>query len=92
MHAMPLQRGIGYLRKLPNKAQHATAEGFSMADDVMCSGFFRAAEGADLSCLDKFQSGGLIQFVLGNILESFYNFFAAVLNPGLWLNLSLIHI
>lgn len=59
-----------------------------MADDVTCSGFFRAAEGADLSCLDKFQSGGLIQFVLGNIMESFYNFFAAVLNPGLWLNWS----
>lgn len=59
-----------------------------MADDVTCSGFFRAAEGADLSCLDKFQSGGLIQFILGNILESFYNFFAAVLNPGLWLNWS----
>ena len=59
-----------------------------MADDVACSGFFRAAEGADLSCLDKFQDGGLIQFILGNILEAFYNFFAALFQPGLWLNWS----
>ncbi|MGJ8545284.1 MAG: TRAP transporter small permease subunit [Sulfitobacter sp.] len=59
-----------------------------MADDVICSGFFRAAEGAKLSCLDKFQDSGWTQFVLGNILESFYNFFAALLNPGMWLNWS----
>ncbi|KAJ03497.1 TRAP transporter small permease subunit [Sulfitobacter mediterraneus] len=59
-----------------------------MADEVMCSGFFRAAEGAKLSCLDKFQDGGFVQFVTGNILESFYNFFAALLNPGMWLDWS----
>tara|TARA_R110002124_G_scaffold188034_1_gene355293 strand:- start:667 stop:1635 length:969 start_codon:yes stop_codon:yes gene_type:complete len=59
-----------------------------MADDIVCSGFFRAAEGADLSCLDKFQDSGLIQFVLGNTLEAFYNFFAALLNPGMWLDWS----
>jgi TRAP-type mannitol/chloroaromatic compound transport system permease small subunit len=59
-----------------------------MADDIVCSGFFRAAEGAKLSCLDKFQDSGLIQFVLGNTLEAFYNFFAALLNPGMWLNWS----
>ena len=57
-----------------------------MADDIACSGFFRAAEGADLSCLDKFQHSGLFQFITGNILEAFYNFFAALLNPGMWLN------
>jgi TRAP-type mannitol/chloroaromatic compound transport system permease small subunit len=59
-----------------------------MADDVVCTGFFRAAEGSKLSCLDKFQDGGFIQFVLGNILESFYNFFAAIANPGMWLDWS----
>ncbi len=59
-----------------------------MAEDVVCSGFFRAAEGADLSCLDKFQSGGVLQFIFGNILEAFYNFFAALLNPGMWLDWS----
>ena len=59
-----------------------------MEDDVVCSGFFRAAEGAKLSCLDKFQDSGILQFISGNILESFYNFFAAVLNPGMWLDWS----
>ncbi|NNE51861.1 MAG: C4-dicarboxylate ABC transporter permease [Sulfitobacter sp.] len=59
-----------------------------MENDVVCSGFFRAAEGAKISCLDKFQDGGFVQFVLGNILEGFYNFFAALLNPGMWLNWS----
>lgn len=59
-----------------------------MADDIACSGFFRAAEGADLSCLDKFQDAGIIQFIFGNILESFYNIFAALLNPGMWLDWS----
>ena len=57
-----------------------------MADDIVCSGFFRAAEGSKLSCLDKFQDGGFVQFVSGNVLEAFYNFFAALLNPGMWLN------
>ncbi|KIN72221.1 TRAP transporter small permease subunit [Sulfitobacter guttiformis] len=57
-----------------------------MADDIVCSGFFRAAEGADLSCLDKFQDSGLLQFISGNVLEAFYNFFAALLNPGMWLD------
>ncbi len=59
-----------------------------MADDIVCSGFFRAAEGADLSCLDKFQDSGSLQFLTGNVLEAFYNFFAAVLNPGMWLDWS----
>ncbi|MFT6088742.1 MAG: TRAP-type mannitol/chloroaromatic compound transport system permease small subunit [Sulfitobacter sp.] len=59
-----------------------------MADDVVCDGFFRAAEGAKISCLDKFQDGNLINFVLGNILEAFYNFFAALVNPGMWLDWS----
>ena len=59
-----------------------------MADDIVCSGFFRAAEGAKLGCLDKFQESGLVQFILGNVLESFYNFFAALLNPSMWLNWS----
>jgi len=59
-----------------------------MADPVECSGFFRAAEEKGLSCLDSFQDSGFIQFVTGNILEAFYNFFAALLNPGMWLNWS----
>ncbi|MGC1503599.1 MAG: C4-dicarboxylate ABC transporter permease [Sulfitobacter sp.] len=57
-----------------------------MADDVVCSGFFRAAEGAKLSCLDKFQDSGLFQFVVGNFVEAPYNLFAALFQPALWLN------
>jgi len=59
-----------------------------MAEDAVCSGFFRAAEGSDLSCLDKFQDSGFLQSVFGNILEAIYNFFAALLNPGMWLDWS----
>lgn len=59
-----------------------------MADDVICSGFFRAAEGAKLSCLDKFQESGMVQFVLGNVVEAFYNFFAAIFQPMMWLSWS----
>ena len=59
-----------------------------MADDVVCTGFFRAAEEKTISCLDKFQDSGMVQFILGNMLEAFYNFFAAILNPGMWLNWS----
>ena len=59
-----------------------------MAEDAVCAGFFRAAEGAKISCLDQFQDGNLISFILGNLLEAFYNFFAAVLNPSMWLDWS----
>ncbi len=59
-----------------------------MAEDDVCSGFFRAAEGADLSCLDKFQDSGMVQFILGNLLEAPYNLVAAVVQPGSWLNWS----
>ncbi|HCT31827.1 MAG TPA: C4-dicarboxylate ABC transporter permease, partial [Sulfitobacter sp.] len=59
-----------------------------MAEDAVCAGFFRAAEGAKISCLDQFQEGNLISFILGNLLEAFYNFFAAVLNPSMWLDWS----
>ncbi len=59
-----------------------------MAEDAVCAGFFRAAEGAKISCLDQFQEGNLISFVLGNLLEAFYNFFAALLNPSMWLDWS----
>ncbi|ASM72069.1 MULTISPECIES: TRAP transporter small permease subunit [Roseobacteraceae] len=57
-----------------------------MENDVTCEGFFRAAEGAKLGCLDKFQDSGLIQFIFGNLLEAVYNVFAALLNPAMWLN------
>ncbi|MEM9968510.1 MAG: C4-dicarboxylate ABC transporter permease [Pseudomonadota bacterium] len=59
-----------------------------MEEEIACAGFFRAAGGAELSCLDKFQDSGTVQFILGNMLEAFYNFFAAISSPGLWLNWS----
>ncbi|MFC6637943.1 C4-dicarboxylate ABC transporter permease [Sulfitobacter sp. JBTF-M27] len=59
-----------------------------MENDVVCGGFFRAAEGTKISCLDKFQDSGMVQFILGNMLEAFYNFFAAISQPMLWLNWS----
>jgi TRAP-type mannitol/chloroaromatic compound transport system permease small subunit len=65
-----------------------------MADDATCTGFFRpdpeAVEAlAKLpSCLDDFQSGGVIQFIFGNLLEAVYNIFAALLNTGMWLDWS----
>lgn len=61
-----------------------------MADHTTCTGFFRPMieEKGAISCLDQFQSDGLLQFISGNVLEGFYNFFAAVSNPTMWLDWS----
>ena len=58
-----------------------------MAEDVSCQGFFRVPEGAEdaISCLDKFQSDGLLQFISGNFLEALYNVFYAAWNWSSWL-------
>ena len=44
-----------------------------MTDETVCTGFFRAATDAkgDISCLDQFQSSGVLQFISGNFLEAF---------------------
>lgn len=61
-----------------------------MSDEIACSGFFRPSPAIEdsISCLDQFQSGGGLQFVAGNLLEAPYNIFAALLNPGMWLDWS----
>lgn len=61
-----------------------------MSEDMTCSGFFRpsAAVEESVSCLDKFQSEGMLQFIAGNLLEAPYNIAAALLNPGMWLDWS----
>jgi len=61
-----------------------------MSEDITCSGFFRpsAAVEDSVSCLDKFQSDGMLQFIAGNLLEAPYNIVAALLNPGMWLDWS----
>ena len=57
-----------------------------MEDEIACSGFFAATVEDTVSCLDKFQASGFVQWVLGNILEAFYNVAHAVLFPLQWLD------
>lgn len=57
-----------------------------MDQEEICSGLFRPNVEDTISCLDKFEGGGFLQFVSGNMLEAFYNFFAAILHPAMWLN------
>lgn len=56
-----------------------------MEDDVVCSGFFEATVEDTVSCLDKFQGSGAVQWFFGNILEAFYNTGHAILFPAEWL-------
>ena len=56
-----------------------------MEEEIACSGVFRAVAEDTVSCLDKFQSGGLIQFILGGLVEAPYHLVAALLQPQLWL-------
>ncbi|WP_299149924.1 TRAP transporter small permease subunit [uncultured Tateyamaria sp.] len=61
-----------------------------MSDAIPCTGFFRADPAVEdsISCLDQFQSSGVLQFISGNFLEALYNIPAALLSPGLWLDWS----
>ena len=56
-----------------------------MEDEIVCSGFFEATVEKTVSCLDKFQGSGALQWFFGNVLEAFYNFGHAVLVPAEWL-------
>jgi TRAP-type mannitol/chloroaromatic compound transport system permease small subunit len=56
-----------------------------MEEDVACSGFFSANVADTISCLDAFQASGWWQFVLGNLLEAFYNFGYVLTHPSQWL-------
>ena len=56
-----------------------------MEEDVACSGFFRAATEDTISCLDKFEAQGALQFLAGNLLEAPYNLIYALTHPGSWL-------
>ena len=55
-----------------------------MEDEIACSGFFRPTSEDTISCLDAFEAGGVIQWMLGNMLEAFYNIFAALTNVSAW--------
>ena len=59
-----------------------------MTDETVCTGFFRAATDAkgDISCLDQFQSSGVLEFISGNFLEAFYNVPIAIINAPMWLD------
>ena len=59
-----------------------------MEDEIVCTGFFRANAEDTISCLDKFEMGGPIQYFLGNMLEAPYNLISAILNPSMWLDWS----
>lgn len=61
-----------------------------MSEEVACSGFFRPASGVEdsISCLDSFQSDGLLQYIAGNLLEAPYNIAAALTHPSMWLDWS----
>lgn len=61
-------------------------------EETTCTGFFRAntdpetGEALGASCLDAFQASGALQWFFGNLLEAFYNIFAAILFPARWLD------
>lgn len=57
-----------------------------MEDEIVCSGFFEATVEKTVSCLDKFQGSGAVQWFFGNVLEAFYNTGHAILFPGQWLD------
>lgn len=59
--------------------------GGSMENDIACSGFFRASAEGTVSCLDKFESGGMLQYVAGNLFEAPYNLIYALTHPSEWL-------
>ncbi len=56
-----------------------------MEDEIVCSGFFEAAVEDTVSCLDKFQASGSVQWFFGNILEAIYNTGHALMFPANWL-------
>ncbi|MEJ6398073.1 TRAP transporter small permease subunit [Yoonia sp. 208BN28-4] len=56
-----------------------------MEDDIACTGFFRATTEDTISCLDKFQSDGALQYLSGNLLEAPYNLIYALTHPSEWL-------
>ncbi|MBB5722026.1 TRAP-type mannitol/chloroaromatic compound transport system permease small subunit [Loktanella ponticola] len=59
-----------------------------MEDDIACTGFFRASAEDTVSCLDKFEMGGPIQYVFGNLLEAPFNLVYAFAHTGQWLDWS----
>lgn len=64
------------------------ARGDIMEDDIACTGFFRASAEDTISCLDKFEMGGPIQYFFGNLLEAPFNLVYAFAHPGQWLDWS----
>ena len=59
-----------------------------MEDEIVCTGFFRANAEETISCLDKFEMGGPLQYFLGNMLEAPVNLVYAFLHPAQWLDWS----
>ena len=59
-----------------------------MEDEIVCTGFFRANAEETISCLDKFEMGGPLQYFLGNMSEAPVNLVYAFLHPAQWLDWS----
>jgi len=59
-----------------------------MEDEIVCTGFFRANAEETISCLDKFEMGGPLQYFLGNMLEASVKLVYAFLHPAQWLDWS----
>ena len=57
-------------------------------DDIACTGFFRASAEDTISCLDKFELGGPLQYFFGNLLEAPFNLVYAILHWRSWLDWS----
>lgn len=59
-----------------------------MEEDIVCTGFFRPAAEDTISCLDKFEMGGGLQYFFGNLLEAPFNLIYALIHWDTWLDWS----
>lgn len=59
-----------------------------MEEEIVCTGLFRPSAEDTISCLDKFEMGGPLQYVLGNLFEAPANIVYALANTGMWLDWS----
>ena len=59
-----------------------------MEEDIVCTGFFRPATEDSISCLDKFEMGGGLQYFFGNLLEAPFNLIYAIIHWQSWLDWS----
>lgn len=59
-----------------------------MEEDILCTGFFRPSAEDSISCLDKFEMSGGLQYFFGNLLEAPFNLIYALIHWDMWLDWS----